>query len=283
MAKKVLLETMVIEGKEVVGKKCTNCSMLKPLEDYQKRNIGLGGRQPICRVCSKEYRERNKERDSIRFKQYYNDNKEYENARVKEWRDKNKERISEYVKDYYKKFPEKRILNIERFRRNNPDYQRNYYENNKHIFESLRHKRRTMSLALPNTLSDDELLFIKTIFNRRCYLTGSTDVEIDHFVPLSIGHQGNILENIILLDSSLNSSKRNKNPFEWVKARNDVDIEKFNDLVDYLAELNSMDSNEYRQFVYWCFDNPRKPDEIEADGNLFSIDLWEKDNEEGVG
>lgn len=53
---------------EVTSKKCANCNMDKPLEDFGKRSTGKLGRQSYCRKCvqiaKKKSREKEKARES---------------------------------------------------------------------------------------------------------------------------------------------------------------------------------------------------------------------------
>lgn len=53
-------------------------------------------------------------------------------------------------------------------------------------------------------------------------------------------------------------SKGNKNPFEWIKTREDIDLEKWDKSVGYLAKLNNMTREEFEKYVYWCFENPNE-------------------------
>lgn len=150
-----------------------------------------------------------------------------------------------------------------------------YKRNNPDVRKVRKHKQR----ALVNNLSHDwtkkDMDAVKAYFGGKCPLTGSEDIHYDHFIPLGIGHGGSYIGNMIPLDGRLNESKQAKNPFEWIKTRDDVSIDAFNSVVDYLAELNGMTSEEYRSFVYWCFDNQRSVDEIKRDERK-SVDIWKE-------
>jgi hypothetical protein len=126
--------------------------------------------------------------------------------------------------------------------------------------------------------SRDTINLIKE-FNYNCPLTEKSsrenDIGIDHFIPISVGHGGTIKENLIPLERGVNISKGSKNPFEWINTRPDLSIENFNEIVSYLAELNKLTIGEYRQFVYWCYDNPRGLKEVEKDRRQ-SIDIWKE-------
>ncbi|MEK5165822.1 hypothetical protein NYE69_26230 [Paenibacillus sp. FSL R5-0527] len=90
-----------------------------------------------------------------------------------------------------------------------------------------------------------------------CALTGVTDdIQFDHFIPLTWGHGGTYKGNMIPLCKTLNFSKKDFNPFEWIKTQN-VDPKKWVKVIKYLADLNGLSFNEYRSFVYWCDSNRR--------------------------
>lgn len=150
------------------------------------------------------------------------------------------------------------------YRHNNPDAQK-----------AKRQKQRTLERNLTFAWAKKDIESVKAQFDGKCPLTGSTDIHYDHFIPLGIGHGGTYNGNMIPLDGRLNESKQAKNPFEWVKTRDDVDINDFNKVVDYLAELNGLTAEEFRSFVYWCFDNKRSVDDVKRDGRN-SVDIWKE-------
>jgi hypothetical protein len=149
-------------------------------------------------------------------------------------------------------------------RRNNPD-----------IRKVRDHQERTRERSLTFSWTRKDIEVVRTQFDGKCPLTGSYDIHYDHFIPLGIGHGGTYIGNMIPLDARLNESKQAKNPFEWIKTRDDVSMDVFNNVVDYLANLNGMTSEEYRAFVYWCFDNKRNVDEVKRDGRK-SVDIWKE-------
>jgi hypothetical protein len=125
-------------------------------------------------------------------------------------------------------------------------------------------RRRSAEHALP--YENDTTLF------NVCAITGSYKFSIDHFIALNTGHGGSYFENYMPLSRELNSSKNNKNPFKWVSFRN-IDRRSFNLEVARLSMLNRLTPDEYRQFVYWCYDNKRDIDEIKRD-QRHSIEIW---------
>jgi hypothetical protein len=150
------------------------------------------------------------------------------------------------------------------YRRSNPD-----------IRKVRDHQERTRERSLTFSWTRKDIESVRAQFDGKCPLTGSTNIHYDHFIPLGIGHGGTYVGNMVPLDARLNESKQAKNPFEWIKTRNDVSMDVFNNVVDYLADINGMTSEEYSAFVYWCFDNKRNADEVERDGRK-SVDIWKE-------
>jgi len=90
---------------------------------------------------------------------------------------------------------------------------------------------------------------------------------------MSTGHGGTYEGNLILLDQDLNLSKSTSNPFIWAETLPSEQKEMFDKVVQYLAEINGLTIDEYREFVFWCFENPRGIEDI-TDENRDSLELW---------
>jgi hypothetical protein len=132
------------------------------------------------------------------------------------------------------------------------------------------HKRRargTTLATLPDSLSVTEWREIREHFDNKCAISGSENIAIEHFIPLSWGHGGTILGNVYPLDSDLNLSKSDKNPFEWA-AEQDIDLDAWKRLVAFLAVQNGLSVDDFKAFVYWCEDNKK----------FSSIELWRMTN-----
>lgn len=235
------IESVLINGKNVDCKKCAKCGELKPLTDYHKRSSTASGLSSRCKVCL--------------------------NEKTRVWVKNNPQMHIQQMREYYKKNKDKVIQYIARWQREN-------YEKVKVI----QHRRYARKLALPDTLTHTDLSNTLSTFNNSCALSSNIDIHLDHFVALSTGHVGTVYENMTPLSVTLNTSKGNKNPFEWIKSREDIDIDRFNKVVAYLAELNGLTVDEYRQFVYWCYENPRTLEEIKSDPRN-SIEIWTNEKE----
>jgi len=92
-------------------KRCSKCGVLKTLSEFYKHKRGKDGLAWSCKSCNKEYKEKNKEKISLRTKKY---NQEHKNERrdsaykyylknvdkIKEYSEKNKEKINLRTKKY---------------------------------------------------------------------------------------------------------------------------------------------------------------------------------------
>lgn len=139
---------------------------------------------------------------------------------------------------------DKHIEYVRKWRRRNPDYS-----------TEANLRRRANIESLPNNF---DIEVMRKVFGNTCVLTGSRDIHLDHFIPVSWGHGGTTNGNVYPLSSELNLSKNNRNPFEWfnsVKDDRGLDENKFNELVAKLARLNNMTDEEFAEYVYWCDSN----------------------------
>lgn len=122
------------------------------------------------------------------------------------------------------------------------------------------HRRKARREALVDDFTDEERVTMFESFGNVCALTGKdVPLHVDHVLPLAIGHGGTTLSNMLPIGQRLNSSKGAKNIFEWYEAdgeRFEVLPELFDKAIGYLAELNEMTTQEYRDYVYECHANP---------------------------
>lgn len=110
-------------------------------------------------------------------------------------------------------------------------------------------------------------LHLKTIldtFNHKCALTGKdANVQLDHFIPNRWGKivekyqiGGTTYANMIPLFRSINASKNAMNPFIWFDRygdRHGVTLDKWNTIVEYIAEKHRMTTVEYTNRVNACY------------------------------
>ncbi|PFQ72453.1 hypothetical protein COK15_28360 [Bacillus cereus] len=275
--KKIEIVTIEVNGEFVEAKECTKCGEVKALSEYHSDKRGLAGKRSPCKLCESvrkgDYYQENKEKIVEQARKYRQENKE----KIVKYRQENKERISEQKTRYYQENKERIVEQKTRYYQENKErimerktryYQENkeriseqkkrYRQENKHVSVVANQRRRARKRQLPDTLTVEQS---KELLQRGCALTGSQDdIHRDHFIPLSWGYGGTVIENMIPLRGDLNISKKDANPFEWIKRkdiREQIDIDRWNATVKYLAELNGMTAQEYEEYVYWCEENKR--------------------------
>ncbi|MFF2291008.1 hypothetical protein [Peribacillus butanolivorans] len=149
-------------------------------------------------------------------------------------------------------------------------YQRDRNHNNpktKSSNKNKANKRRAMKNELPNDMTAAHLRAVNERFGNRCFLTGSTDMSIEHFVPLATGHGGHIVGNVLPMDKTLNISRKDKNFFQWFETIKPTPEmrEAFKEGVAYLAELNGLSVDEFKEYVFYCDQFRRTEAQIKAD------------------
>ena len=115
------MPSKLARGSVMNSKKCSECEVVKPLDEFRHRKDSKDGRRNNCKECQdeyqKQYRQDNPKKIKERGRQYYQDNKEelnernrqyYRNniekieERHRQWRKDNKEKRSEYINKYIK-------------------------------------------------------------------------------------------------------------------------------------------------------------------------------------
>lgn len=135
-------------------------------------------------------------------------------------------------------------------------------------------KRKQLEKALPREFNGKLWVSIVERFGGHCALTDSKYFTVDHFIPVAWGHGGLTISNVYPLDAELNKSKSDKNPFVWYEENRDqIEEERWNELVFYIAIQNDLTVEEFREYVFWCEYNKRTIEDIKADPKP-SIDIW---------
>ncbi|WP_157911739.1 hypothetical protein [Alteribacter populi] len=217
------------------------------MQEFTIQKNGLGGKRSKCKKCiaetarkyyeanrvriaerNAEYYEANRVRIAERNAEYYEANREY----FAEYYQANRERISEYPKKYFQT------------------------ERGREIKRLVDQRRRARKHNLPDTFTDTQAEEIRSHFGG-CALTGEDcETHYDHVIPLASGHGGTIHGNMIPLRADLNISKGNRNVFEWFEANKErfkLEQSKFDAMVAYIAKLNDMSVEEYREYYDSCF------------------------------
>lgn len=262
---------------EVVAKECSKCSKVIALEGFCKHKTSLGGRMSTCKACdcerTRKYREANPEKARESVRKYREDNSEKIRESVRKYYEANSEKVRKSVRNYREVNPEKMREMDRKYRRNNLEKKRervrNWQAANLVRCALNTQRRRARKATLPDTLTIKQQSVIASHFDGGCAVTGSSDYHMDHVIPLACGHGGTIYRNMIPLRADLNTSKKDRNIFEWFevnKERHSMEQTKFDTLIAYLAEVNEMSTKEYRAYVDWCFDNPRTIDDLTTEG-----------------
>lgn len=222
-AKKRILRTEVTEVNGNLGKECGFCRGWVPLDSFADKKGGLGGKRSDCIECERK-----------RNLQYFYDHREERRQYEIKYNRENREKLNDKQRKWYKENPDKVAKN--------------------------NHRRRARKLSLPDDFTSEEMRGIYDEFGG-CALTGDEKVQWDHVIPLCTGYGGTTVKNMIPLRADLNLSKNDGNIFEWFarnKERFSLCEIKFNNLIDYLANKNGMSVEDYRSFVYGCFENKRE-------------------------
>ena len=137
--------------------------------------------------------------------------------------------------------------------------------------------RKARKNKLLDTLVDEERKEMLDKFKNKCVICRKDYEHLDHFIPIHVGHGGTTKGNIVPMCSKCNLTKQAKNPFEWAVSLGEEHKNNFDNVIEYLSEINGLSMEEYREFVFWCFENPRDVDEITED-NRDSLSIWLREN-----
>ncbi|MFE7820575.1 hypothetical protein ACFU1R_20460 [Priestia megaterium] len=213
------LENRIIDGVNTPGKTCIACDTWKPLDEFNSHRNMLAGKSSECKVCK-----------SVTDKTYRKENKVKIAESMWKYQKENAERLAKYKREWLDRNPEKSRIRSQ--------------------------LRRDREAKLPKTITSEEKTRILSFFNG-CALTGSMeDIVFDHVIPIATECGGSTYENLIPLTFKLTHSKSDSNLFEWFDLNRDrfnLSQEKFDFLVEYLAEINEMTIEEYREYYDGCF------------------------------
>lgn len=195
-------------------KKCDKCSELKEISEFRLRKNKSG--KPyilnICRACENAYtRElyKRKQKDRLAYaKKYRAENPVIVKNRTEEWRENNKEHIKEYNHSYSITNRKKLTKQALKRRKENPERYAEYDARK-------RHKRKAILKNLDNSFDRNDWQVVLDFFGNRCAYCGNEgEMTMDHFVPVTANGEHTI-NNIICACRSCNTSKLNRNVFQW--------------------------------------------------------------------
>lgn len=196
----------------MTSKRCITCKEFFNITDFYKDNRVKDGVKGTCKYCyrrrSKIRREINKEEINQKQKDYYSKNKEHYKERNKSYYEENKVSVIKRTHEWQKNNKERRNENSKNNRLKNLEHHRT-----KGII--YRQKRRSIERNLPSELTRSQWEDIKNTFDNKCAYCGKVEkLEQEHFIPVTKGGEYT-KHNIIPACRSCNSSKLNKDFFEW--------------------------------------------------------------------
>lgn len=211
---------------------CTVCRCVLPasLEYFYYNPKGKIGLTSRCKSCSKEY-DRNHKEDAKKWREenhdllktkkhlYYLKTIEHHKELGKKYYQEHKERSYEVSKQWKKNNPDKlREISRKRYEKVKDHHKiitRRWKQEHKEERNVAWQARRAKKLSLEYTLLPEQWERIKTYFdNKCCYCGKELKLTQDHFVPL-LNNGEYTHNNIVPCCLSCNSSKNEKNFFEW--------------------------------------------------------------------
>ena len=240
-------------------KKCIKCGVEKTLDCFHKHKGNKYGVNSTCKPCraasdqvnrehicarqkanyqkhkeeNGEYFQARKEKGKARYaanreellansKAYYWENKD---SKIAIYLENNKEKIEAYTKARYAANKEEMKAAAKRWRKNNPDKAREHDRVRKR-------KRRAAKRAVNEDYTVEDEKITREAFDHACFNCGSTEnLAVDHYRPLSKGN-ALTLTNAIILCTSCNSSKNNKDPEEFFSEEQTTIIQEVFDRVE---------------------------------------------------
>lgn len=256
-------------------KECTSCKEVLPRDSFHNRKASPDGKVPRCKDCvaqyKREHRKKNPEKFARKSTRYYDlppdkrncrlcgeikhvDNFYVDNSRARGYSYECKPCHAGYKTKLREDNYDAYIDNRRRWAEENRDRlreQQKRYQENRRVNEA---RRRARKKALPDTLTQEQAGMVFDNFEGKCAVCADPAEHLDHFIPLATGHGGTTYENSVPLCQRCNTSKRARNPFEWAAGLNELERERFDRLVMYLAELNGIAAVEdYEAHVNLCF------------------------------
>ena len=133
---------------------CGKCKETKSLEEFSKDNNRKDGRCFACKICTKEYRQNNKERITEQKKKYYQENKDHVAECGKKYRQNNREKILQRKAEYYQNNKVKITEQMAEYYQNNKESFKKRYKENE---EERKEYRREYQRRNPVTVQAIEL------------------------------------------------------------------------------------------------------------------------------
>lgn len=203
---------------------CLKCDIKYELnsDNFYASNLNKDGFRTTCKVCdnqtNKLYKENNKNKTKEQWRLWYEENKEYKNEYDRNYRVENSVRISDYNKKYQKKYRQSK---------------RGKAVRSKHY-----HIRQAKIKNLEYSFTEEDWLNCKQYFSFECAYCGDKPEILtqDHFIALNNGG-GYAKHNIIPCCFSCNSSKQDKNFYEWYEGKEFYNKDRIDKIHRYFHEI----------------------------------------------
>ncbi|MEW4131922.1 hypothetical protein [Bacillus thuringiensis] len=249
---------------------CSNIECPCPITNatnFYKSKLGFFAKKNVCKSC-------NTSTTRAKRIEYYHNHKEKKYEQAREWKKNNKDKVREGAKRYYENNKDAITTKTKEWRKNNPEkvrkYVRNWQNNNPEKVREIKHREQKRNAEayrkrgrkssqvrrarLAGVRHDIDPLWavnnFNSVFKDVCGLTGVPlrDRQVEHLLPISKGG-GNTEDNVYPAESILNASKNNKNVFDWIVSRPDIDFSFFfKHTLPYLAEKSGKTVIE---FINW--------------------------------
>ena len=180
-------------------KKCSKCLIIKDVIEFNKKIKSSDGYRSECKICQKEYYNKNKEKINLQNLKYKKDNKEQLNLKRKEYYlshkdeekernlkryNKNKNEILEKQKIYNDNNRDKRNLLAKNYRNKNPHIMGWRYILNNSLKRLGKSKEgKTIDLLGYSVL--DLKVHLESLFTEGMSWENYGDWHIDHIKPVS--------------------------------------------------------------------------------------------------
>ena len=213
----------------------------------QRRERRKNNPQEVREVQRKWYWNNHKRILELKRKWYWS-NREKDLESSRKWREKNKEYKAEYDRQYYEKNKEKIAEYKKQWQKENKERinarNRERYKSDPNYRASIKasyHKREALKRNVLATMTDEEWLECQNYFkdengNLRCaYCNKVIEVAtVEHFIPIAKG--GTLTkENVLPACLSCNTSKQDKDFFEWYPQQEFYSKEREEKILEYLG------------------------------------------------
>jgi len=222
---------------------CTTCKKHKALWTFthsKAKEFGVAAQCKMCRAIynfknrnkintyGKKYRCENKDKESLRRKLRYKNNKEKELIyshkyykeninNIRKYRLLNRERHMAYCKKHYQENKERYTLLSNQWQKDHPkevrEYKRMWKKKNKHIVNKNTAKRRAIKYnQTPSDANENKINFMYSLREIMCKNL-KNNYHVDHIIPLNRGglHHQNNLQIILASENLMKQSSVNSN------------------------------------------------------------------------